>query len=271
MRSLLILLALCSPALAQQWEPATITRTADGREWYHDGTKWVEVTRTQCYGGQCNPNGIYYRQVPQQQPQEWSQPAPQYEPRPRIKAGPVTVPPSASDGQALLGWRDQMEKQIKDLKAQVGACQQMCGQGKPGPAGPPGPQRPVGPAGGSGPAPTIDYSKLQIDYSKFVIDYDKLGAAIAKNTPTQPTPTDQGKQHIVIAVDRNSSWWPRLSEEITRTLDTYKGIRVSGLPENYSGEIPVAVIYENSIPVRVVPGERDVLDLLSRVRRGAAI
>lgn len=150
MRTLILLLALCAPGYAQQWQPAAITRTADGREWYHDGNRWVEVTRTQCYDGQCQPGAIYYRPTqPQQQPQEWSQPAPQYQPRPSI--------PNASNGVALLEWRKQVEQKLIALEARCGQSQ----PGQPGPAGPPGPQGPAGPAG-SGTSIDADLLAVQI-------------------------------------------------------------------------------------------------------------
>jgi hypothetical protein len=143
----LLVITLCTPALAQQWEPAHITRTADGREWYHNGTAWVEVTRTQCQGGQCQPNAIYYRPVPQQQPREWSQPA------------PITAVPNASNGVALLPWRDQMERKIAALEAK-------CAQaGARGPTGPPGPQ---GPAGPPGTATNIDANALALQITQAV-------------------------------------------------------------------------------------------------------
>ncbi len=218
-------------ANAQDWQPAHITRTADGREWYHDGSRWVEVTRTQCYGGQCQPNAIYYRPAqPQQQPREWSQPAPL---------------PNASNGVALLSWRDQMEKKIAALEAK---CGQAGKPGPPGPMGPPGPKGEPGPAGPPGP-PGANGTTPEI--------------------PQTPQPTTES--HITIVADRNAPWWERLSGEIAKTQETYNGIRISGLPPFPIGEIPQAVVYENGVPVRIVKGESKVLDLLSRVRRGAAI
>lgn len=163
----------CAPSYAQDWQPAHITRTSDGREWYHDGSRWVEVTRTQCQGGQCNPNGIYYRQVPQQQPQEWSQPAPQYQPRPI---------PDASNGVAILEWRRQIERKLLALEAK-------CGQaGQPGPAGPMGPPGPCGPAGTGISVEQVTQLKNEITTAvsqnvNTQVDVDKLAEAIAKTLP----------------------------------------------------------------------------------------
>lgn len=95
--------------------------------------------------------------------------------------------------------------------------------------------------------------------------------AMENKKPAEPPPPSKGEQHIVIVADRNASWWQRLSEDIEKTKDTYVGIRVAPVPEDYTGEIPTAVVYEGSIAVRVVPGERNVLDLLSRIRRGMSI
>ena len=163
---------------------------------------------------------------------------------------PVKPPTAASfTDPCWVEWRNKIDAQIAaikscncdhsnditkaDLEAAIAEIQL-----KPGPAGPPGPPGPPGEAGKPGEAPTIDTA---------------------------------GESHIVVVVDRNASWWPRLSEDIEKTRDSYNGIQISGLPKFPIGEIPQAVVYENSVPVRVVKGEREVLDLLSRVRRGAAI
>lgn len=161
----------CAASCAQEWQPATITRTTDGREWYHDGSRWVEVTRTQCYGGQCQPNGIYYRQVQpqQQQPREWSQPAPQYQPRPSI------IPsPSASDAKALLPWREEMERKQKALETELAALKVKCEQCQNKPSQP----------------PVIDYTKIEVDYDALAtkidtptVNVDSLAAEVIKKLP----------------------------------------------------------------------------------------
>lgn len=232
MKPLLIILALCSPALAQQWEPAHITRTADGREWYHDGTRWVEVTRTQCQGGSCNPNGIYYRQVPQQQQQEWSQPAPQYQPRPI---------PDASNGVALLSWRDQMEKKIAALEAK-------CGQtGQPGPAGPMGPPGPKGDPGEPGPAgpPGSDGT-----------------------TPELPQQTDT--VYYVLVADEGAAYWPRINPVFKRAKEFYSTIKLAP-PPNYSvGQLPQLVAYSDGKPLGSFKGAYAVEQALNLISRGEA-
>jgi len=143
MRTLLLLALLATPAAAE-WTAAPITRTADGREWWHDGSRWVEVTRTQCYGGQCQPGAIYYRPT---QPQQQTPVAPAYQPRPF---------PDASNGVALLSWRDQMEKKILALEARANQ------PGARGPAGPPGPP------GKDGSGTSIDADLLAVQITQAV-------------------------------------------------------------------------------------------------------
>lgn len=201
------------------------------------------VSLTQCYScqsGKC-----------------W-QPSPQYSPgghviitSPTPAKPPVSQPVAASfTDPRWIEWRNKIDAQIAAIKScNCDHSQQVTKadlesaiakiQVKPGPQGPAGPAGPPGPPGEAG----------------------KPGESPALNS----------EQHIVIVADRNSSWWPRLSDDIEKTKDTYVGIRVAPVPPNYSGEIPTAVVYEDSVAVRVVPGERNVLELLSRVRRGMSI
>ncbi len=87
----------------------------------------------------------------------------------------------------------------------------------------------------------------------------------------QPIPTDKGEQHIVVVTDRSQPWWPHLSAEIERAKQTYHGIAVAPLPAFPIGVIPQAVVYENSVPIRVAKGEHDVIELLTQVARGKAL
>jgi hypothetical protein len=251
---LCITFALTSPAIAQ-WCPVVIHRTADGREyWQQESGEWTEIHRTQCGGGVC-PQPQYYQQPHQiqyQQPRPQVQQAPvapPYKPRPSI-----SIPPSASNGIAILPWREDIERKIREQDSRINALQSLArsGAGKPGPQGPPGPPGPPGPAGAAGPT----------------------GPAGPPGTPgatPELPPPPNTNSHIVVVVDRNAPWWERLSGEIIKTQETYSGIRITGLPPFPIGEIPQAVIYENGVPVRLVKGERNVIDLLSRVRQGKSV
>lgn len=100
---------------------------------------------------------------------------------------------------------------------------------------------------------------------------NQILVSVVERLPATEAPQQSTSEHIVVVVDRNAPWWERLSEDINKTKQTYSGIRVTGLPPFPIGEIPQAVVYENSVPVRIVKGEREVLDLLSRIRRGMSI
>jgi hypothetical protein len=148
---LCITCAVASPAIAQ-WCPVVIHRTADGREyWQQESGEWTEIHRTQCGGGSC-PQPQYYQQPQQQQ-------------RPIVMA-PVAPPyrpiPNASNGIALLSWRDQIEKRLNAQDARIAALAS-AGAGKPGPQGPPGPPGPPGPAGAG-----IDANALAIQITQAV-------------------------------------------------------------------------------------------------------
>lgn len=163
-------------------------------------------------------------------------------PQPR----PIVPNSNAFDGSALLPWREQIERRLVQVETRLTRVEADAKgwssvKGERGPAGPQGPAGPAGPPGPPG-------------------------------KPGDTPPIQQGgESHIAVVVDRNATWWPRLAVEIEKTRNTYSGIQVSGLPNFPIGEIPQAVVYENSVPVRVVKGERAVLDLLSRVRQGVAI
>lgn len=100
----------------------------------------------------------------------------------------------------------------------------------------------------------------------------KLDAVIAgQGKAPAPTPQAQSEQHVVVVADHNAPYWQRLAEAIAKAQQTYHGIQDSPLPDFPIGIHPQAVVYRNSVPIRIVKGQRDVDDLLSRLSRGDAI
>lgn len=96
-----------------------------------------------------------------------------------------------------------------------------------------------------------------------------------KNTQPAPpvtTPQPQSDEtHIVVVADHNAPYWQKLAEQLTKTRQTYKGVQDTTLPEFPIGIHPQAVVYRNSVPVRIVKGEYQVSDLLARLSRGDSI
>lgn len=160
----ILLLAVAAPAVAQDclWQPTQVVTTPTGCQLWWDGTRWVQVCTPQ---QSCPP---VQQSAPQQRPaqSEWSAPAP--------LPGP-SIPPTASNGFALLPWRDQMEKKILALELRVNALAQRAPQA--GPAGPQGPVGAQGPPGAQGPAGK--------DGAPAQVDVEALAAAILKTLPPQ--------------------------------------------------------------------------------------
>lgn len=139
-----LLAVLCTTACAQ-WSPVVIHRTADGREyWRQENGTWTEIHRTQCGVNVCQPQ------------QQWAPVAPPYQPLLSI--------PNASNGVAILPWRDEIEKRIAAQDARIAALTR-AGAGKPGPIGPPGPPGPPGPAGSG---TSIDANALAVQITQAV-------------------------------------------------------------------------------------------------------
>lgn len=103
----------------------------------------------------------------------------------------------------------------------------------------------------------------------------KLNLILSKinEQPKSPTPTPlpQDEQHVVIVADHNAPYWPRLAEAIQNCKKTYSGVRDTILPNFPIGIHPKAVVYRNSVPVRIVEGQYNVEALLSRLSRGEPI
>lgn len=106
---------------------------------------------------------------------------------------------------------------------------------------------------------------------------EKLDALIAAQqqqplpTPPPPTPPPETEQHVVIVADHNAPYWERLARYISDTKKTFSGVQETTLPPFAIGIHPQAVVYRNSVPVRVVKGQYEVENLLSRLARGEPI
>jgi hypothetical protein len=225
----------------------------------------------QCYGGACQPQQYYYS-PPQQQQIQYQQPSGQAPVAPEYKPRPVVPNSNPSDGVSLLPWRDGIEKRltaidqkltqvVEDAKGWESAGKCECDH-----------ENQVTKDDLKTAIAGIQHPEVtQIDYTKIVIDYEKLGAVIAQNVKVPEAPAVEGEQHIVIVADRNSPYWPRIAAAIDKAKETYPGIRVAGLPASTVGTYPKGVVYENSIAVRVVSGQYEVENLISRASRGEAI
>lgn len=216
---------------------------------------------TQCGPGGCCPPGYYYgpprprvRPQPQYSPPVGSPGTPKFDPdAPLDNEQPKTPPPQSKppapplppqwsmSEQDWLDWRNEQKQANADLLAAVKGI------------------------------PTCECEPCNCDLSGVEKKLDAIYHAVTAPRPEptpQPAPQPTPEQHVVVVADRQASWWPRLSGEIEKTEDTYHGIAIAPLPDFPIGEIPQAVVYENRVPVRVVRGLNEVLDLLSHLRRG---
>ena len=98
---------------------------------------------------------------------------------------------------------------------------------------------------------------------------DLILAGVAAKPTEPPKPT--AEEHVVIVADHNAPYWQRLSEAITNARKTYSGIMDTTLPTFPIGVHPQAVVYRNSVPVRIVKGQYEVESVLSRLARGESI
>jgi hypothetical protein len=89
--------------------------------------------------------------------------------------------------------------------------------------------------------------------------------------PQPPTTPPDPEQHVVIVADHNAPYWQRLASAIEDVKKTYHGLQQSDLPTFPVGIHPQAVIYKNSVPIRIVKGQHDVENLLTRLSRGEPI
>lgn len=98
-----------------------------------------------------------------------------------------------------------------------------------------------------------------------------LTACSAPPPVVAPPPEPAAEEHVVIVADHNAPYWQRLAEAIANTKKTYSGVQDTTLPNFPIGVHPQAVVYRNSVPVRIVKGQYDVEALLSRLARGEPI
>ena len=217
---------------------------------------WQSVTPTQCggccHGGSCSMPQYYPpRTLPtvpprQQRPQpdgEFTEPAPQFQPLPSPPQ-PTTPPQAQQPTQPAFDWDEYDKRQAKLLEA-IAANKCEC---KPCECKP-------------------------TDLTPVIKKLDALIAA--QNKPTQPTPTPaaspKSEQHVVVVADHNAPYWERLARYLADTRKTYSGVQDTTLPPFGIGIHPQAVVYRNSVPVRVVKGQYEVEALLSRLARNEPI
>lgn len=101
------------------------------------------------------------------------------------------------------------------------------------------------------------------------IDYAKIAAMVkVEAPPTVPAPVAGKECHMVLVADQKASYWPRLEGELKRAQEAYYGIKVAPVPPFKAGPMPQLVVYESSIPTRVVKGSYDVSTALTEISRG---
>lgn len=206
----------------------------------------ASVEEKVCYGGQCYPSGPTVITGPIYSGQVVRPPMPPQQPQPAQPNNPaLPSPPQATTPSTPMA-------------------------GVPGPAGPAGPQGPPGPAGKDGSDATCECGPKWEGLEARLGKIEASITAISNQKPPAPSqPTSE--EHVVIVADHNAPYWQRLAEAITNARKTYSGIQDTTLPSFNIGVHPQAVVYRNSVPVRVVKGQYEVENLLSRLSRGEAI
>ncbi len=205
----------------------------------------------QCQDGWC-PQPQYYT-PPQRPPQRQPQVAPEYEPRPNVTENPPPAKPPSElkpcecgpKWTAFEAWQKQQtavhQQQLQAIESVAVAVKAQKCDCQP-----------------------CDLTPLQTKL-------DALIAAVGGIKIPPPTAPPQDEQHVVVVADQNAPYWQRLAEQIERTKQTYHGVQVAGMPTFPLGVHPQAVVYKNSVPVRIAKGQYDVEALLSRLARGEAI
>jgi hypothetical protein len=231
-----------------------------------------QVSVAQCGGGCCQgwgcPGGICYpAPQPRYQPHddgadERRGAPPQYELRPKqpLPAAPIATPPlpppPSQPTEPACDCGPKLEALIAAVKA--GGCK--CDNAKLE----------------ASIAALTEAVKAQphCDTSKLEAKIDQLITVIGNQQPPVP-PADatqpKVEEHVVIVADHNAPYWQRLAEAIANAKKTYSGIQDTTLPTFPIGNHPQAVVYRNSVPVRIVKGQYEVEALLSRLARGEPI
>lgn len=247
MKSLLLFLALASPLLAQQ-------------------PQRVEFP-TQCGPGGCSPGWgscqpQYYQPRQQQGPQPdgnftppvGSQGTPQFSPC-LPSPPPLPTPPGVQNPpcppQPTIDWA-AFEKQQKERHDALLAAQA---------------------EGFKSIVVAINGNKCNCQPTDLTEINTKLDALAVSCKPTTPAPPAQlaAEEHVVVVADHNAPYWQRLAEAMQQTKKTYHGVQEAQLPAFPVGIHPQAVVYRNSVPVRIVKGQYEVEGLLSRLARGEPI
>jgi hypothetical protein len=83
----------------------------------------------------------------------------------------------------------------------------------------------------------------------------------------QAPPATAGVTHAVLVVDRNASYWPRLSVQLERARQRFQPIRIAP-PPTFATKLPVIVFYAGGDPIVWKEGEREVVRTLQALERG---
>jgi hypothetical protein len=117
---------------------------------------------------------------------------------------------------------------------------------------------------------TCDNSKLETKIDTLITAVGNIKIPEPLVTPSAPA-QPAAEQHIVIVADHNAPYWQKIADDIAKAKQTYNGITDETPPGFEIGVMPQAVVYRNSVPVRIVKGQYDVEDLIARASRGDSI
>lgn len=214
-----------------------------------------------CFGGSCQPQ-YYYQQPsrPQQRPQPdgdctpqvGSPNTPQFQPLPPpppVQTPPLTPPQPAPTVDWDAWDKQQRERQEAILEAQKVGFESV--------------------VKAISELPRCNCKETNL--TEVNAKLDQLITASSKAPAVPPATQPAAEEHVVVVADHNAPYWQKLAEQLAKTRQTYKGVQDTTLPNFPIGIHPQAIVYRNSVPVRIVKGQHEVDDLLSRLSRGDAI
>lgn len=206
---------------------------------------------TQCYPASCCPPQYGWQPAPRPVRQ---QPAPEYEIRQPEPQEQPTPPQPTIDPTEWKNWIEEQSRQQQRENEQQEKSLVLLNEIK---------------------LAVTNQTQCQCqptDIGPVLVKLDEVLAVCSTPPPVVAPPTEApAEEHVVVVADHNAPYWQRLAEAIANTKKTYSGVQDTTLPNFPIGVHPQAVVYRNSVPVRIVKGQYDVEALLSRLARGEPI